>query len=324
MREARQLGRYGVSVSAPVVDYPRLLARVREVVDDVRAHSALRAELDAAGVTVHERAGTARFVDPHTIETRWAASHPRRQDHSVHRRSQPTTRGAGRCVDRDAQRCVEPDLGAAVDDRRRRRSDRRPGRFDLQRVSNEGAAVPGGPPHPDGRGRRRVAMAVADVRFEARRGSRCATAFGAIEAFEKTPAGVRMMRSPRTASGALSRGGVGGRRRWAGSANTAALGLAVAGVETDRRGFVRVDAYLRTTAPDVFAAGDITGRLMLVPQAMQAGFVAGDERRPRVPRCTVERAGESRRSAALPTPSTRRSGSPRRRPGAPERATSSS
>ena len=36
----------------------------------------------------------------------------------------------------------------------------------------------------------------------------------------------------------------------------------------------RVDAYLRTSAPHVFAAGDITGRLMLVPQAIQDGFVA--------------------------------------------------
>jgi pyruvate/2-oxoglutarate dehydrogenase complex dihydrolipoamide dehydrogenase (E3) component len=57
-------------------------------------------------------------------------------------------------------------------------------------------------------------------------------------------------------------------------ANTAALNLSIAGVETDRREFVRVDPYLRTTAPHVFAAGDVTGRLMLVPQAMQAGFVA--------------------------------------------------
>ena len=69
IREARQLGRYGVVVSEPRLDYPRLLARVREVVNDVRTHSAFREHLDHAGVTVHERAGTARFVDPHTIET---------------------------------------------------------------------------------------------------------------------------------------------------------------------------------------------------------------------------------------------------------------
>ena len=57
-------------------------------------------------------------------------------------------------------------------------------------------------------------------------------------------------------------------------ADVAGLNLTAAGVETNPRGYVRVDAHLRTSAPHVFAAGDITGRLMLVPQALQAGFVA--------------------------------------------------
>ena len=69
IREARQLGQYGIAVSEPVLDYPRLLARVREVVNDVRAHSSLRQQIDSLGVTVHEHAGAARFADPHTIET---------------------------------------------------------------------------------------------------------------------------------------------------------------------------------------------------------------------------------------------------------------
>jgi pyruvate/2-oxoglutarate dehydrogenase complex dihydrolipoamide dehydrogenase (E3) component len=60
IRDARQLGQYGVAVSEPVLDYPRLLARVREVVSDVRAHSSLRQQIDALGVTVHEQVGAAR------------------------------------------------------------------------------------------------------------------------------------------------------------------------------------------------------------------------------------------------------------------------
>jgi dihydrolipoamide dehydrogenase len=59
---------------------------------------------------------------------------------------------------------------------------------------------------------------------------------------------------------------------WA--ADTGGLRLAAAGVEVDQRGFVKVDQYLRTTASHIFAAGDITGRLMLVPEAIQDGFVA--------------------------------------------------
>ena len=69
IREARQLGLYGIAASEPVLDYARLLARVREVVDDVRAHSALRGQIDSLGVAVYEQAGAARFADPHTIET---------------------------------------------------------------------------------------------------------------------------------------------------------------------------------------------------------------------------------------------------------------
>ena len=64
MRGARQLGRYDIAVSEPVLDYPRLLARVREVVADVRAHSSLRQQIDSSA-TDHEKAGTARFADPH-------------------------------------------------------------------------------------------------------------------------------------------------------------------------------------------------------------------------------------------------------------------
>src|SRR6185295_16800581 len=46
IREARQLGHYGIDVSTPVLNYPRLLGRVREVVSDVRAHSAFRKQID--------------------------------------------------------------------------------------------------------------------------------------------------------------------------------------------------------------------------------------------------------------------------------------
>ena len=69
VREARQLGRYGIAVGEPVLDYTRLLERVREVVEDVREHSTFRRQLDDLGVPVHENCGAARFTDAHTIET---------------------------------------------------------------------------------------------------------------------------------------------------------------------------------------------------------------------------------------------------------------
>jgi dihydrolipoamide dehydrogenase len=41
--------------------------------------------------------------------------------------------------------------------------------------------------------------------------------------------------------------------------NTAELGLGAAGVETDDRGFIRVDDSFRTTADGIYAIGDVTG-----------------------------------------------------------------
>ena len=96
--------------------------------------------------------------------------------------------------------------------------------------------------------------------------------FGAIESFEKTPTGVRMNFSKDghrdSAEATLAVVAVG----WV--ADTAGLDIAAAGVEADQRRFVKVDEYMRTSAPHIFAAGDVTGRLMLVPPAIQQGFVA--------------------------------------------------
>lgn len=58
-------------------------------------------------------------------------------------------------------------------------------------------------------------------------------------------------------------------------ADTCALNLTAAGVATNQRGFIAVDQYLRTSAPHIFAAGDVLGRDMLVPQAVRDGYLAG-------------------------------------------------
>jgi glutathione reductase (NADPH) len=49
------------------------------------------------------------------------------------------------------------------------------------------------------------------------------------------------------------------------------LGLESAGVELDPYGFVSVDKYQATSAPAVYAIGDVTGRLQLTPVAIAAG-----------------------------------------------------
>jgi len=45
IRDAHQLGRYGISIGDPTLDYSRLLERVRDVTNDVCAHSSLRQQI---------------------------------------------------------------------------------------------------------------------------------------------------------------------------------------------------------------------------------------------------------------------------------------
>ncbi len=57
-------------------------------------------------------------------------------------------------------------------------------------------------------------------------------------------------------------------------ADTGDLGLDQAGVQTDERGFVVVDAHQRTSNPRVFAAGDVSGAPQYVYVAARAGHAA--------------------------------------------------
>jgi pyruvate/2-oxoglutarate dehydrogenase complex dihydrolipoamide dehydrogenase (E3) component len=269
IREARQLDRYGIRVSEPVLDYSRLLTRVREVVDDVRAHSSLRGQIDSLGVTVHEGAGIARFTDANTIETQ---SGLRLQADKII----ICTGGVSRPLSVPGFELTNTHSDA----------------WGLASVPSSmlviGAGATGvqvasifnafgskiqlfqtGPrilPAEDEDVSETVAAAFRDAGIVVREN------FGAIKSFEKTPTGVRMNFSRNgegsCADAKLAVVAVG----WV--ADTAELNLSTAGIEKDRRGFVKVDEHLQTSAYHIFAAGDVTGRLMLVPHAIQDGFVA--------------------------------------------------
>lgn len=269
IREARQLGQYGIAVSEPVLDYSRLLARVREVVQDVRAHSTWREQIDSLGVSVYERAGAARFVDPQTIET--ASGLRLRSEKFI-----LCTGGISRRLDVRGSEFTSTHSDA----------------WSLTSVPPSMLVIGGGATGAQvasvfnafgsrvqlfHRGPRILPTEDEDISAAVASAFRSSGIvikenFGEIESFERTPSGVRMNYcrdgDHGSAEASLAVVAVG----W--QANTAGLSLAAAGVETDARGFVRVDPYLRTSAPHIFAAGDVTGRLLLVPPAIQDGFVA--------------------------------------------------
>jgi pyruvate/2-oxoglutarate dehydrogenase complex dihydrolipoamide dehydrogenase (E3) component len=269
IRDARHLGRYGIAVGEPALDYARLLARVREVVNDVRERSAFRGQLDRAGVIVHENAGHARFVDPHTLITesglRLFGDKIIICSGGVSRRL-PIPGFEWTSTHRDAWRLtsVPPSMlvlgGGATGVQvasifnafgtRVQLFEKGPR---ILRTEDEdlAAAVTSG--------LRESGMVVRE-------------SFGAVESFEKTATGVRMRFSKdgqrETAEARLVVVALG----W--GADTGGLDLAAAGVASDRRGFVQVNEYLQTSAPHIFAAGDVTGHELLVPPAIQEGFLA--------------------------------------------------
>ena len=58
--------------------------------------------------------------------------------------------------------------------------------------------------------------------------------------------------------------------------NTDSLGLESAGVMLDARGFIEIDDRMQTSAPGVYAVGDVTGKLLLAHVAFAQGVVAAE------------------------------------------------
>lgn len=272
IREARHLPHYGITVGEPSLDYPRLMSRVREVTAAVRRHSLLRDDLERAGVAIHERAGTAGFKDAHTVESPGAS--PITADKVI------------LCPGGTSRRLPVPgfELTATHSDA-----------WQLEAVPPSLLVIGGGATavqvasifNAFGSQVHLVEVSPRILMTEDDDVSRCVAGAlaasgvdivegaGAVERFEQCPSGVRLIVSDAAErqdgiEASLAVVAIG----WV--AAISGLKLDRAGVETDERGFVRVDSELRTTAPHVFAAGDVTGRSMVVHDAIRQGFIAAN------------------------------------------------
>jgi pyruvate/2-oxoglutarate dehydrogenase complex dihydrolipoamide dehydrogenase (E3) component len=269
IREARQLPRYGITSVEPSLDYSRLLDRVREVTHDVRAHSALNADLLEAGVAIHEHTGSAGFIDPHVVETETGLQ--LRGDKIII------------CTGGIARRLAVPGVELTVTHSDAWALSSTPDSMlvigagatgvQLASIFNAfGSSVTLFEAAP------RILMSededVAAAVGAALRASGIEVLenAGTIERFDSCPVGTRMTilhdGTRTTIDASLAVVAVG----W--MANTAALGLGTAGIGLDGRGYVAADDLLRTTASHIFAAGDVTGRLMVVHEAVREGYLA--------------------------------------------------
>ena len=60
------------------------------------------------------------------------------------------------------------------------------------------------------------------------------------------------------------------------TANTAGIGLEKAGVQLNKAGAIAVDEWSKTTAPNIWAVGDVTDRINLTPVAIMEGHCFAD------------------------------------------------
>ncbi|MBX3062122.1 MAG: NAD(P)/FAD-dependent oxidoreductase [Anaerolineae bacterium] len=99
------------------------------------------------------------------------------------------------------------------------------------------------------------------------------TGISAVDSVEKLENEYRFNYSSGEASQSLTAEAVILAVGWPG--NVPDLNLAAAGVETERN-YIKVNDYLQSSAPNIYAAGDITGRMLLVQSASYQARIAAE------------------------------------------------
>ena len=270
VRDAAQYADYGLDGAPPRVDFPRLLDRTQRLVYAVQEKKQLRDRLESAGVEVFAGIGTARFHDPHTLTLGdgrhlagerfilCAGGHARRLgfpggEFAITHSDVWTLRELPRAVaviGAAATGCQLASVFAA---------------FGSQMTLLERS--PRLLPAED-----EVVSDEITTAFK-RRGIAVETAIDDIERIERRGTRLGLTYTAQGEAKTLEIDAVVLAVGW--PANLEALNLAAVGVEAER-GYIRVDDTLRTTAPHIYAAGDITGRMMLVQSATNEGNHAAE------------------------------------------------
>ena len=269
VRDAEQLADYGLSAPPPTLDLAALMVATQRTVYELHEKKQLVSHLEGAGIRLVRGQGPATFVDPH------------------HLRAGDTTIGADRVViacGGHARRLPFPGSELAMT-----HSD-----IWMLRDVPPALCIVGGAATGlqlasifAAFGSRVAVLEMAprivpgeDAEISAALGEAFAangvavrTGIGGVDEIRRTDAGLavryrsgdEVLETQATAV-VLAVG-------WPGNLDD--LGLDAAGVAT-ARGSVTVDEALRTSVPHIWAAGDVTGRMMLVQSATYEGRVAAE------------------------------------------------
>lgn len=270
MREAEHFDEYGLIGRSPTPDMARLLARVRETIDHLHDKKHLEEVLEGAGVAVYLGVGRAQFANEHAIVL-----------------GDGTRLEAAKfilCAGGRARRISFPGSEYALT-----HSDI----WSLEALPRSMAIVGGSATGCqlasifDALGTEVWLMErnehivkledqlVSEVMAQSfrRRGIHLVLGMETVQRIDKDEEGLRLTYIKEGQPQSLQVDVVVMAIGWPGNADT--LNLEAANVASER-GYVIVDEYLRTSAPHIFAAGDINGQMMLVQSASNEARIAAE------------------------------------------------
>lgn len=270
MRDSSQFASYGLEGERPSLDWLKLMEQTQAAVYALHEKKQLLNRLREVGVNVYERMGETRFLDAHTLVL--ADGTPLQARKFI------------LCVGGHARRLNFPGAEFALTPSDIWSLKRLPHSVaivgaaatgcQLASILNEfGAQVsllevmPRTLPGED-----EAVSQLIDREFKAR-GIAVSAGIKGVSRIEPIKNGLRLVYTQGNETKTLDVEEIILSVGWVGNIET--LNLDTAGVQT-ARGYIVVDDYLRTSAPNIFAAGDITGRMMLVQSASAEARAAAE------------------------------------------------
>jgi dihydrolipoamide dehydrogenase len=270
IREVEQFGTFGISTDLPEVSWPALLAHTQQTIYRLQEKKQLLGNLIQAGVQVYSEVGESHFLDPHTLALKdgvkleadkyiiSAGGHGRRLTFPG---SELTVTHSDVWGLQALPRSVIIVGGAATG-------------CQLTSIFNAfGVQVTLMERSPNILSLEDTSISHVITQSFRKRGVQIITGIGDILGIERTPDGLELNvileGKPAKLTAEVILMAVG----WIGNLET--LNLEVTGARTER-GYIIVNDYLQSSAPHIFAAGDITGRMMLVQSASQDARIAAE------------------------------------------------
>jgi pyruvate/2-oxoglutarate dehydrogenase complex dihydrolipoamide dehydrogenase (E3) component len=270
VRDVKQFNDFGIIASQPEINWPAMLARTQQTISRLHEKKQLISRLEASGVQVFAGIGDARFIDPHTIGL-----------------ADGTKLGADKfmiCVGGHGRRLEFPGSQFTLTHSDVWKLTRLPKSIVIVGGAATGCQLASifssfgtkvtllerGP----------SLLAVEDEALSTtvtdafiRHGITAITGIGDIERVENRNGSLGFHVSINGNSTLIETEAVLMAVGWTGNLET--LNLGAAGVKTER-GYVVVNDYLQSSAEHIFAAGDVTGRMMLVQSASYDARIAAE------------------------------------------------